>query len=52
MKLSLNLISLFNEINEAIDIKLILQTNFNKINPDLIEKYLILLVNYLRMKYQ
>ena len=31
-------ISLFNEINEAIDIKLILQTNFNKINPDLIEK--------------
>ena len=31
-------IGLFNEINEATDIKSILQTNFNQINPDLIRQ--------------
>lgn len=31
-------INLFNEINKATDIKIILQTNFNKINPFLIDQ--------------
>ncbi|KAG0687112.1 hypothetical protein C6P40_002861 [Pichia californica] len=31
-------IKLFNEINQATDIKLILQTNFNQINPNLINQ--------------
>lgn len=31
-------IQLFNEINEATDIKLILQTNFNQINPELVSQ--------------
>lgn len=33
-----NDINLFNEINKATDIKVILQTNFNKINPYLIDQ--------------